>query len=131
MALTNRFITGSKLGYLRKLFKTNPTKALILAGKTVLENAGWTREELVKTASHKYIRDFNGLDEVACPSAGSFCAVGSLQRGCLELTGKVDYDAVRCAEAKIEDVNDFDLVQFNDRKAKSKASVIKAFSKAV
>ena len=123
-----RFIPSSRLSKLRALHKKNPVKAVILAGKAVLENAGWCRGKLAKTASHKEIQNSEYLDsESLAAAAGSFCSIGALERGAYELTGTINYGA---ADSIIERANGFyDLADWNDDNAKSKNAVIKAFDK--
>lgn len=130
----NKFITGSKLGYLRRLYKTNPVLALIKAGKTVLENANWTKGSEAKTASGKDLpaRTYDDLD-VANVNAGSFCAIGAIRRGQYELTGKVkDTKNFTQAQNILDIVSGFnDIVEFNDKSSTRKAAVIKKFDQAI
>jgi len=129
-----KFITGSKLGALRTLYKTNPILALIKAGKEVLEKAKWTRDSEVKTGNYKVIEDQN----VDHPLAGAFCAIGAVRRGQFELTGNADRSAnfnraITLLDSVAGDPNHYmnDIVEFNDSVAKSKIAVIKKFDEAI
>lgn len=129
-----KFITGSKLGALRRLFKTNPTLALIKAGKTVLENAHWTRNEEAKTADGKLLSyRIKDVDKsVADEKAGAFCAIGAVRRGQYELIGSTHGGKnLRLAQDILDEVADGSIVDFNDYTAKKKVAVLKKFDEAI
>lgn len=128
-----KIITGSKLGALRRLFKTNPVLALIKAGKTVLENAKWTRDEEAKTADGKNLPADNKPFEKAVihEKAGSFCAIGAVRRGQYELIGTTNSGKnFRAAQDILDEVAGGSIVDFNDT-AKKKVTVLKKFDEAI
>lgn len=129
-----KLITGSKLGALRRLFKTNPVLALLKAGKTVLENAKWTRNEEAKTADGKNLPADNKPFEKAVihEKAGSFCAIGAVRRGQYELIGKTKGGKhLRLAQDILDEVSGGSIVDFNDYIAKKKVTVLKKFDEAI
>lgn len=129
-----KLITGSKLGALRRLFKTNPVLALIKAGKTVLENSKWTRGEEAKTAYGKNLPADNKPFEKAVihEKAGSFCAIGALRRGQYELIGTTNSGKnFLVAQDILDEVAGGSIVDFNDNTAKKKVTVLKKFDEAI
>lgn len=126
-----KFITGSKLGYLRRLYKTKPVLAALKAGKHVLENAGWTRGRLAATSSHKELSYIKGVGEVVHPSAGSFCAVGAVHRGVYELVGYPVSTVQHTAAKELDLIVGNIITDYNDNTAKSKKEILKVFDKAI
>jgi hypothetical protein len=129
----NFFIPAATRTKLKKKYATNPTAALIAAGKVILQRAGWCRGTEAKTKYHKTLSSAGFRSEVENPAAGAFCAIGAVRRAQFELTGSTD------AEVKFNNavdrlngiVPDRSIVDFNDDSKATRAKVIKVFEKAL